>query len=541
MKNRILLGSALAFALSLSAGMAVNRPASAPGNYDIVIYGGGPQAVSTALQASATTEGRASILMIVPERAPGSIMSVGRQNLFDVNYYRASKLPEGIDPKYEGSQAGSLYRFLGDLTAVFPPEKMEAYFRTKLAEKRVQVRYDTDLVKVTTRPAAAGAGENAAAGSHRVSSVELKPLVRNADGHAVFDETAPGEPVSAQVFVDASETGRLVRLSGQHVGTVGREDQNPDARQMAATLMFKVRGVDAQKAVKDWSLEGFTMSPKGSFQLWGGYEMRQLNALQQYAESAGPFRLKPYNAGEDGYSGAGAPGSPRMELWMNMLLIYDVDARKAARDRGAGEALYPSGGGTEPELAREEAVREIAKPEFLSLLRQLKGFEQAELVLVDGKPEVGEILYLRESIHTAQVADPATRTYRFALDREGVTGGDTKYYERRIGLGYYHFDSNSYKKGESLSNPIGKPWYVPYDVLVGPKLSNVLLPGYAANIDSYAWTAMRVYPNLIMLGDAAGTAAGLAVKGEFSLHRPEPEQLHRLQQTLFRQGAILDK
>jgi hypothetical protein len=109
-------------------------------------------------------------------------------------------------------------------------------------------------------------------------------------------------------------------------------------------------------------------------------------------------------------------------------------------------------------------------------------------------------------------------------------------------LGYYLFDTNTYEKREALSAVWpASPWYIPYETLISPKLSNVLLPGYGANISSFAWTAMRVYPNLIVLGDAAGIAAGLAVQGEFSLSRPTQEEIVRLQEKLREVKAILEK
>ena len=52
------------------------------------------------------------------------------------------------------------------------------------------------------------------------------------------------------------------------------------------------------------------------------------------------------------------------------------------------------------------------------------------------------------------------------------------------------------------------PVYVPYNALTTRYVANLLLPGYAANMCSYAWAKARVAPNLAVLGDAAGVAAG---------------------------------
>jgi hypothetical protein len=154
----------------------------------------------------------------------------------------------------------------------------------------------------------------------------------------------------------------------------------------------------------------------------------------------------------------------------------------------------------------------------------------------NGHPEVGDILYLREGIHTVK-----DKPYTYGLNKLDVLTGGARWFNRRIGIGFYNFDSNTYTKNESLSNPLHEPWYVPYDVLTSPKVANLLIPGYAASIDSFAWTAMRVYPNLIMLGDAAGVAAGLALLGDFRIYDPTDEQIAELQYSLKQVNVILGK
>ena len=171
------------------------------------------------------------------------------------------------------------------------------------------------------------------------------------------------------------------------------------------------------------------------------------------------------------------------------------------------------------------------------MLRRFYGFKNVELVYQNGNPVVADEMYIRETIHSTN------NDGSFALNREDTEGlQDERHYERRIGLGFYNFDSNSYAKTEILSEPAEKkPWYVPYDVLIGSKVKNLLVSGYAANIDSFSWRAMRVYPNLIVLGDAAGVAAGLSSQYRFNIFSPTPTQIFLLQRTLEKEGAILNK
>jgi hypothetical protein len=397
----------------------------------------------------------------------------------------------------------------------------------------------------------------------KVTGLQLQKLKKDEMNRYVFD-TSSTVRVEAPIYIDASESGRLVRLTGHFAHTVGREDQNPDRKQMAATLMFKLKGIRLDE-VRSGAKAPFHYSwtDKGALQIWGGYEANQSTLFKRYSAMEKNFRLKPYNAGEDGNAGK-AKQSESTEFWMNMLLIYDVDARKAWRDKVANNGFYPEDGGLDPEIAREMAIDEIKRPDFMRLLGTLPGFENAQLVVRNGQPIVGESLYIRESIHaiqnteferalspdgekgleqgTSQAQKVRQHGFMFALDEAGAKAGGSEYYAQRIGLGYYNFDSNTYEKGEGLTNPWPEhPWYVPYETLISPSLENVLIPGYAANISSFAWSAMRVYPNLIMLGDAAGTAAGLALQGEFALQHPDTEAMQRLQKELQNAKVILNK
>lgn len=490
--------------------------------YEIVIYGGGPQAVSAALTAVASSS-RADVLMIVPERQLGSTMTVGRQNLFDLNYHKPSSLPPGLPADYTGSQGGSLFRFVNTLGAVFAPSEMENYFvRETQTSGRIHILYETDIIRADFQKNTASLKEL------HYRKIRKDPQ----DGRYRFSGSASS--VQAKVFIDASETGRLLRLTGAEY-TTGREDTGKDQLQMVATLMYKVKGVDAYAAIApNKTANGVAYSTRGSFQFWGGREVYTIPDIVAYDKNSSYFRLKAYNAGEDGYSHVGADTS-KTPFWMNHMIIYKVDGRKMWRDREQDNGLYPDSPELDPEEARELALQELKKPEYWEMIRQLPGFAHVEPVLEKGEPAAGEILYLRETIH-ARNQPGAGKAH--ALTEADVMKGGQHLYDRRIGVGFYNFDSNTYQKQEALTNPLHEPWYVPYEVLTTPYVDNLLLPGYAANIDSYSWSAMRVYPNLIMLGDAAGISAALAADGRMKLAQPD---MDLLRQELLSHQAILEK
>lgn len=496
--------------------------------YDIVIYGGGTQGVASALKASEVTKDKKKILMIVPEKRLGSILTVGRQNLYDVRYYTSRNLPEGLPKNYPWAQGGSMELFYKEPSIVFSPTKLAHSLALEvLKHPNIKILYEHDIEHVYANKQ-----------TKEIQAVKVYPLVKDSKNRYVYNESKPLK-VSASTFIDASETGKLIYHSRLFKGSVGREDINQDKKQMVATLMFKLKGIDmthVQKHEKNGSPFKFYFTNKGSLGILGGYEINGDKEFEKYSNEHSLFRFKPYNGGEDGYSGKHQQ-TQNTEMWMNMFLVYDVDARKMWRDSVVDNGLYPKDGGIDPEIARELAIKEMKTKEFISLIRKLPGMKNAELVLDDkAEPVVGDIMYIRESIHSSN--EDGT----FALTKEDTLHlGDSKHYDRRIGLGFYNFDSNTYEKGESLSEPrTVEPWYVPYDVLVSTP-TNLLIPGYAANMDSYTWRAMRVYPNLIMLGDAAGIAAGLHAEGQFNIKHPTDEEIKLLQRELKENKAILEK
>jgi len=181
--------------------------------------------------------------------------------------------------------------------------------------------------------------------------------------------------LEAEVFIDASEDGRLLGLASSAF-TVGRGDWPeeflpPEERgkplQQAATLMFKVRGVKP-----GFYKDMFFHQEKG---VWGAYGGRETYGkdpeVVSFNNRWGPrgFALKPLNAAQDG------PGS--QEWWVNCLLIFSVDGRVYGRDREKG--LLPLDGCRDVDRAWQEARELLEREEFIAALRRFPGFQEAEI------------------------------------------------------------------------------------------------------------------------------------------------------------------
>lgn len=90
-----------------------------------------------------------------------------------------------------------------------------------------------------------------------------------------------------------------------------------------------------------------------------------------------------------------------------------------------------------------------------------------------------------------------------------------KYTDLKNSSGEYIWGADSFSQMRvdlniTDSSPLN-PVFIPYQALTTNYVANLLLPGYAAGVSSFAWGEIRVFPNLCVLGDAAGIAAAYCV------------------------------
>ncbi|SHJ28210.1 FAD-dependent oxidoreductase [Desulfofundulus thermosubterraneus] len=569
--------------------------------YDIVIYGGS-FAGCAAARIAALAAPHKSILLVVPDPVPalGSTGTTGGQNFFDIWHCRGQLVAEGSFARWYG-QSGQFYH----------PGTMATLLRADLAaHDNISILWchDIEAVDYTGYP-------------RRIARLVLREVFPDRNGVTRWGSGV--RRVRGRVFVDASDDGRLTRLAGVTV-TSGRFDWPAEyldeserglpgtatagpARQQAATLMFKVRGVkvpppEAGRVLRVGDLT-FIRDPRGGLGIAGGSRtFRENPVVRAFNERHAPrgFALKPLNAASDGRDSS--------QWWVNALVVFNVDGRACLRDRGT--ARYPAvrEDYLDVDTARLKAREMLKSPDFMEALRQFSavnpitgqryGFAGAELVRDSrGEPVVGDILYLRETIHLpldAERVGHGTENTNYALtaracqgagngsgradtrNRTGKTGAgkistnhsrmpspaaDAANYPTRIGLGYYAMDINAYtyrdlKQNGAYTWPVTgtvrpdwkqqggepqNPVYLPYRMLVTPQVENLLVPGYATGASSLAWAEIRVIPNLCVLGDAAGAAAARAVLYGEAPARFGPAQISWVQQTLRRLGARLEK
>lgn len=532
---------------------------------DIVVYGGSFAAAAAASKAAANAPNK-SVAVIIPDPVSssgssfGSIGTVGGQNCFDLRNWNHN----GVN---DNPIKGTFSWWLSRWGQFYNVDQMAAQLKSdvvKYANLTVYYGYDIKSFAAASNP-------------YRITQVNICSVSRNASGVVVWGSSA--QTISGTVFIDASDDGRLARIAN-FGGTVGRYDWpaayldadektgSGKGRQQAATLMFKVKGVQYGAAGDmEWG------SPSGVQYCSGGWTAYKTDpTMLAFNNAYGPqgYAIKPMNAAQDG-TGSG-------EWWINALLVFNVDGRAYNRDKGT--SLYPSDMRPDYRTVDDAWVqaRNFIKntPAFLNAFRKFPGFSKAELVTdISGNPVVGTVMYLRETIHMAK--DSAARAvgtentnYQLtanACNKAGASpasGGDIANYGARIGLNFYWSDINAYKY-EDLKNAAGayiwgadigaklrpdlgitgsipaNPVYVPYSVLTTGYVANLLIPGYAAGISSFGWAESRVIPNLTVLGDAAGVAAAYAANNGKQPLNLTAADVTAIQNTLRNSSVRLDK
>lgn len=527
---------------------------------DIVVYGGSFAAAAAASKAAAEAPNK-TVVVIIPDPAPefGSIGTIGGQNYFDTRDYNSQSVIAGSFSWW--------YSLSGQFYGV---DEMAARLKSDVTKySNVTVYYGYDICNFST-----------ASGPYRITQLTIKRISRNSAGVVVWGSGTA--TVTGTVFIDASDDGRLARIANSAC-TVGRYDwpaidldldekgATGKARQQAATLMFKVTGVDRTAGTTD--MHFIKSKVTDTYACWGGSETySSAAAIKNFNDKYGPqgYAIKPLNAAQDG---AGSS-----EWWVNTLLVFNVDGRAYNRDKGT--SLFPSDMRSDYKTVDDAWVqaRNFIKntPDFLKALRCFPGFKNACLVMDNtGCPVVGKVMYLRETIHMSRDSAKrgnGTEDTNYALTasacnaagKGSADGKDSVCYASRIGLNYYWSDINAYKFGDMKNtaggyiwgSDIGKklrpqmnitgdtpscPVYVPYHVLTTNYVANLLICGYAAGIASFGWSECRVIPNLCVLGDAAGVSAAYAVKNGKQPTYLALEDIAVIQTALRKYGARLDK
>jgi hypothetical protein len=274
----------------------------------------------------------------------------------------------------------------------------------------------------------------------------------------LFLETRSGrQAVRAASFVDCSGDGDLASWSGAPM-----EKGDANGKLLYPTLMFRVGGIDNDRAGEAW---------------------RSIPTLMEDAERSGDFRFPRKGAIVRPQKHAG-------EWRVNVTQLRNADG--SAVDGTDAKALS---------AAESEGRRQAV--EYLRFLRaRVPGFEGAYLLEI--APQVG-------------IRETRRLTGEYQLTREDVLGCAT--FEDSIGVNGWPIENHVAGDVRWEWPAEGSRGYnqLPFRMLVpksGPP--NLLVAGRCASMTHEGQSAARVSGGCFVMGQAAGTAAALALRGDIA-------------------------
>lgn len=406
------------------------------GEYDVIVAGSGPAGVSAAINAGRMG---AKVLLIEWNNAVGGISTSGLMSHFtgSVQSKFYTELLQAMADRNE--------KDTGKITPYIDPENLKAIYLDMLKDAGVTVLLYTFVCGVVMD-------------GNRLTGV----ITESKSGRRVF---------SAKAFVDGTGDGDVAAFAGVPY-TKGRET---DGKMQPVTLMFKVAGVDTDRAVFLGSFESTYQTEKGELQALAKTHI-------------------PYPAGHLLVYPTTLPGI----VTCNMTNCTDIDGTSAE------------------DLTKAELVCRSQMPAILAYLREfVPGFEHCYLI------SAGSMMGVRETRHfhgaytlnendilTARVfEDWVVRGAFFNFDVHNLTG------------------SGLDKTGVQHKWSQPKGYTIPYGCLLPDGVEGLLLAGRNISGTHLAHSNYRVMPICVGVGEAAGIAAALAVQNGWDVRNVPVEMI----------------
>ena len=295
--------------------------------------------------------------------------------------------------------------------------------------------------------------------------------------NAVMVETKAGrQAVRADIFIDCSGDGDLAAWAG------ARFEVGDNAGSMLyPSMMFRLNGIDPEKAGDAW---------------------RTIPALMEKAEASGEHHF---------------PRKAAIVRPQRSQIEWRVNFTQLAREDGrAINGLEPD------DLTRGEIEGRRQAVNAFNFLRTVPGFEKS--YIVDLPPQLG----IRE---TRRIIGG------YMLSGEDVL--DCASFDDSIGVNGWPMESHIAGDVIFKFPPIPESRgfnELPYRMLVPAEIDNLLVAGRCASMTHDGQSAARVSGACFVMGEAAGTAAALALGGNTI---PRDIAVDKLQNQLKQQGAFL--
>ncbi len=413
--------------------------------YDVIVAGSGPSGMAAAVSAARSG---AKVLLIEALGTVGGIATSGMMSHFTGNcdsplYREFLQRSSDKNPCME----------IGTGTRIIDPELLKDTFYEMLAECGIDLLLYSLCCGVEME-------------GNRITGV----TVQNKSGRTTYH---------ASVVIDCTGDGDVAALAGAEYFK-GREE---DGLMQPATLMFKVGGVDFDRAAFPGSFETTVDTEKGE--------------LQTLAKA-----LLPHPAGHVLLYKSTIPGV----VTCNMTNCTGIDGTLAE------------------DLTRAELVCRSQILPILKFLREyVPGYETCYLV------GSGSLIGVRETRHFKGL---------YRLTKEDILAA--RQFEDAVVFGaWFNFDVHNLSGAGLDATGVQhkfsqmEGYTIPYRCLVPEKIEGLLLSGRNISGTHMAHSSFRAMPICVGIGEACGTAAAMAAKQGRSLRDVD---VKTLQNTLLRRS-----
>ena len=409
------------------------------GAYDVIVVGSGPAGVSAAISAG---RNGAKTLLIESLGRVGGISTSGMMSHFTGRCGNKLYLEILDRAKAKNHHFPELEKKYID------PELLTLTYMEMLEEAGVDLLLYTTFCDVTMQ-------------ENKVTGI----ICHNKGGFCKYD---------AKVVVDASGDGDVAEKSGAEYFK-GREG---DGKMQPATLMFKLGGVDTERAVFPGSFETLVQTERGELQAL---------AKEKLPHPAGHVLLYPSTL----------PGI----VTCNMTNATDIDGTSAE------------------DLTRAEMLCRKQMPRIVDFLREYApGYENCFII------GSASLIGIRETRHFKGIKTITEQEILAAVQHE-----DAVVFDAHFNFDVHNISGSGLDVTGCQHHFKQKQGYtIPYGCMVPEKVDGLLLSGRNISGTHMAHSSFRAMPICVGIGEACGTAAALAVKTERELRDIHSSEVRKL-------------